>query len=352
MDDDWHPRCLPPAALVAPVRRSEAGDGPTPGVLRGPDWLSVARGWHVPSGTARTPEQRAYEVGVRLPRGALVTGWAALRLAGARYFEGLAQDRRTPLPVPVLLPHGARLRSPQVLVERTRHPLPVAAGSCGVACVPAELALLHELRRAVDARRAGVMVDMALAAGVVDLDRLRAAAATRRRLPAAASYALARACAECRSPKEAEMLQVWEGDLGFPRPLMNREVRDLSGRLLAVVDLLEVDSGTYGEYNGAAHRSRERQRRDEARADALRRVGLEGFVLVAGDSERVWRDRMQSARARAAWLPEDQRPWRPGRFVPPPPLAHPEEAERDAIMLQHYADLEARDGEPSGRSRA
>ena len=76
------------------------------------------------------------------------------------------------------------------------------------------------------------------------------------------------------------MLQVWEADLDLPRPVMNREVLDLAGRVIAVVDLLEVESGTYGEYNGAAHRSRERQRRDEARADELRGVGLEAFVLA------------------------------------------------------------------------
>lgn len=87
------------------------------------------------------------------------------------------------------------------------------------------------------------MVDMAMAAGVVDLGRLREAASAQRRLPAAATYALERACAECRSPKESEMLQVWESDVGFPRPLMNREVRDLTGRLLAVVDLLDVEAG-------------------------------------------------------------------------------------------------------------
>ena len=48
------------------------------------------------------------------------------------------------------------------------------------------------------------------------------------------------------------MLQVWEGQLNLPRPLMNREVLDLSGRVIAVVDLFDVESGTYGEYNGAA----------------------------------------------------------------------------------------------------
>ena len=136
------------------------------------------------------------------------------------------------------------------------------------------------------------------------------------------------------------MLQVWEGELDLPRPLMNHEVRDLSGRVIAVVDLLEVASGTYGEYNGAAHRSRERQRRDEARADALRGVGLEGFVLVAGDSEAVWRTRMLAARGRARWLPPAERLWRLGAFVPAPPLPDEDEAALDAMMLEHYRSLD------------
>ncbi len=136
------------------------------------------------------------------------------------------------------------------------------------------------------------------------------------------------------------MLQVWQAELGFPRPLMNREVLDLSGKVIAVVDLLEDDSGTYGEYNGAPHRSRERQRRDEARAADLRDAGLEGFVLVAGDSERVWKERMRAARGRALWLPQDQRRWRLGQFVPAPPLPDAEEVAVDAIMLEHYRSLE------------
>lgn len=88
VEEAWHPCCPPPTGLVEPVRRgAEDSGGPTPGILRGPAWLQVGRGWHVPAGTPRTPEQRAYEVGVRLRPDGLVTGWAALRLAGARYFE-------------------------------------------------------------------------------------------------------------------------------------------------------------------------------------------------------------------------------------------------------------------------
>ena len=337
---DFHPCCPAPRGLVRPVRIDPDGlTGPRRGTAAGPSWRTSSYGLVVPASVPLTVEQRICEAAARLPEQGMVTGWGALRLAGAAYFDGLPPDGRRPLPVPVLLPHTSRIRGPGLRVERTRGRLPVQVVRHGIPCVPSEAALLHELRRAVSARRAGVMVDMALAAQVVDLGQLREEA-RRLTLPAAASYALARACAECRSPKESEMLQVWETDLGLPRPLMNREVLDLSGRRIAVVDLLEVDSGTYGEYNGAAHRSRERQRRDEARADALRDVGLEGFVLVAGDSERVWQSRMRSARARALWLPAGERRWQPGRFVPAPPLVDPDEAALDAIMLEHHRSFD------------
>lgn len=337
---DFHPRCPPPRGLVRPVRPDPDGvTGPRRGVAAGPRWRRSSRGWVVPADVELSVEQRILEAAVRLPTGAMLTGWAALRLAGAAWFDGFAADGRTPLPVPVLLPHASRIRGPGVRVERTRRSLPSPVTRYGLACVPGEIALLHELRWAPSRRRAGVMVDMALAAGVVDLEVLNADVAAGRRADAT-TYALQRACSECRSPKESEMLQVWEGELDLPRPLMNREVLDLAGRVIAVVDLLEVESGTYGEYNGASHRSRERQRRDEARADQLRGVGLEGFVLVAGDSDRVWHDRMLSARGRALWLPEGQRRWRVGAFVPAPPLPDEDEAALDEFMLEHYRALE------------
>ena len=82
------------------------------------------------------------------------------------------------------------------------------------------------------------------------------------------------------------------------------------------------------------------QRRDEERADALRGVGLEAFVLVAGDSEVVWRQRMLAARGRALWSPPHKRCWQVGAFVPAPPLKDEDEAAMDAIMLEHYRSLE------------
>jgi hypothetical protein len=161
----------------------------------------------VPADVELSVEQRILEAAVRLPTDAMLTGWAALRLAGAAWFDGSAADGRTPVPVPVLLPHASRIRGAGVRVERTRGSLPTPVTRYGLACAPSEVALLHELRWAASRRRAGVMVDMALAAGVVDLEVLRAEAATRRRTDAT-TYALQRACGECRSPKESEVLQV------------------------------------------------------------------------------------------------------------------------------------------------
>lgn len=278
MEDHFHPRCPPPVGLVPPVRVDPTGEtGPTRGQAAGPGWRTSSRGLLVPALVELTVEQRILEAAARLPEGGMVTGWAALRLAGAAFFDGVAADGRTLLPVPVLLPDAARIRSPGVRVERSRRELPPRRLLHDVPCAPALDALLHELVRCADPRRAGVMVDMSLAAGVVDLPGLAELAAARR-LPAAASYAIERACPHCRSPKESEMMQVWESELGFLRPLMNRQILDLDGRCLAVVDQIEVQSGTCGEYNGAAHRSRARHRRDEDEA-ALHTIMVEHYRL-------------------------------------------------------------------------
>ena len=249
----------------------------------------------------------------------MVTGWAALRLAGAAWFDGEDHEGR-PRPVPLLIPHTMRIRVPGIAVTRTRRPLPLVVERHGVPCAPTARALIYELGESRSLLQAGVAVDMALAAGVVELTDLHRVLDECAPPPAAASYALSRATAHCRSPKESELLQVWERLAGFPRPLMNHQVLNERGRVVAVVDLLDVEAGVVGEYNGAAHRSRERMRRDEARASDLRDLGLEVFTLVAGDSQEVWLDRMRAARQRAAWLPEHQRTWRVGQFVPTPPL--------------------------------
>jgi hypothetical protein len=116
---------------------------------------------------------------------------------------------------------------------------------------------------------------------------------------------------------EVWMRLVWELDAGFPRPLCNRPVFDLHGTHIATPDLLDFESGTVGEYDGALHLAGAQRSRDAERENRLRNAGLEPFVAFASDlahPERAVR-RMVDARRRAKWEPESRRRW----TIEPPP---------------------------------
>ena len=113
------------------------------------------------------------------------------------------------------------------------------------------------------------------------------------------------------------MRLVWIIDAGLPPPVCNRPIFDLSGRLLGYPDLLDPLAGVVGEYDGADHLARDRRRSDAEREHLFRDHGLEYFELVRGDLQdtpRVVR-RMHHTRARARFLPPDQRAW---TLEPPP----------------------------------
>ena len=314
--EPWYPCCPPVFGLTPPVRAG-GEDGPTPDMTRGPRWRTSSQGLHVPVDVDLTIEQRIIEAATRLPDRGMVTGWAALRLAGVAYFEGRQRD------VPVLLPHSSRIRAPGLEVSRTRRALPTPEVCYGVPCAPLAAALIHELRLEQDVRELVVMIEMALLARAVTRREVREALESAPRMHTRHFNALEMATGDCRSPPEVRMMLTWRLDAGFPSPLMNREVLDRAGRRLAVVDLLDTESGSYGEYDGEAHRDRARHRRDVERAEALREVGLEGFTVVAGDSVDVQVARMRSARRRALWLPEGSRAWRVGPHVPMSRLTRP-----------------------------
>ena len=66
-------------------------------------------------------------------------------------------------------------------------------------------------------------------------------------------------------------------------PVCNRPVFSLDGTLLGYPDLLDVESGTVGEYDGADHKEGERHRKDVEREERYRDHGLEYFTVVGGD---------------------------------------------------------------------
>lgn len=315
MDDHWQPRVRRVPPLVMPVPVDPTGRaGPTRGEAAGPHWRRTGSNLYVPADVdVNFPEQRALEAfAVSRGRGA-VTGWAALRLWGAAFFDGLGPDGETRLAVSVVQ-GGARFRPTPALhpCRESLDPSSVVARR-GVGCVGPERALLHEICRRGDLREAVVAIDMAAAGQVTSVRRLERYLRTRsgERGVALARRASTLADEHAASPQEVRFRLVWQLDAGWEPPLVNRVLLDLQGRLLGRPDLFDPDRGVVGEFAGADHRHRERHRRDVEREDRFRRAGLE-YVEVVGadlhDRDRVV-GRMEAAARRAG---RTTRGWRMG----------------------------------------
>ena len=269
-----------------------------------------------------------------------MTGWAACRLHGAAFFDGLLPDGRTRLPVP-LVTDGRHLRGdPEAVLVRDR----IDSSEIVVRhCVPTarvERALFDAIR-SQPLREAVVSMDMAAAADLVSVRRMRTFLAARPgwRGVRRAARALDLAVELSRSPNETRMRLVWVLDARLPRPLVNQPVFDLDGRLLGIVDLLDVERGVVGEYDGADHRSARRHSSDVGRGEDLRRVGLEVFRVTGPDLPLTGRvvSRMHAARARAR--PAAERAWTvtPPPWWDAPPTLDAVLDERDVLRSLHHA---------------
>lgn len=335
MDDHWQPTVRRVPRLVGPVPIDPRGiEGPTRGAARGPRWRRTSHHLYVPAHVADdVPEQRILEAfAVSGGRGA-VTGWAALRLLGAAFFDGLAPDGRTRLPVSVLQ-GGARFRATELVhPSREAFAFDEVVLRHGIRCVRPERALVHEVVRRGDLREAVVAVDMALAGEVTSIRRIEAHLTTRagERGVAVTRRALALASEGSASPQESRFRLVWQLDAGWGAPLVNRAVHDLAGRFLGRPDLIDPERGVVGEYAGADHRARARHRKDVRREDLFRRAGLEYVEVVGADlrDRTLVVDRMRAAERRTGLLP---RRWRLG--AAPLPLDDVLD-HREAMIAQH-----------------
>lgn len=147
----------------------------------------------------------------------------------------------------------------------------------GVRCLTAVEALFDEVATARSDRDAVAAVDMAAAAELVSVRMLReyVASVGRRRGIGRVRRALELADEDSRSPTETWMRLIWMLDAGLSRPLCNRAVYDLDGRLLGAPDLLDPVAGVAGEYDGDEHRFAVRRARDAEKDDLYRRLGRE-----------------------------------------------------------------------------
>jgi hypothetical protein len=266
------------------------------------------------------PEQRILEQAMRLVSGGAVTGWAACRMHGAAFFDGLRDGGRTRVPVPLSCGplHQIRRQPGDDLIRDILNPDEIVVVR-GVPCTTPLRATFDAVRYARTVREAVVALDMMAAAGLVTVAQMRDYVGRKQAWTGVqrARDAVSLADDLSRSPQETRLRLVWQLDAGRGRPLVNRPLFDLDGRLLGYPDLLDPEAGVVGEYDGADHRSARQHSDDVDRESGFRDHLLEVVRFTGPDMtvpNRVT-DRIHAAYARARWVPPARRTW---TLTPPP----------------------------------
>ncbi|HWJ65558.1 MAG TPA: hypothetical protein VNT31_02680 [Nocardioides sp.] len=274
--------------IVTPQRVDPCGlTGPTRGQSRGPGWSRVAPALYRPAGTADTVAQRIVDAVAGLPDGSAATGWAALGWIVDRWFDGLAADGSA-LPVPVAVGDRHVRRNPARITvsEDWLFPGDVVVVDGLPITIPVR-SVTYEARVAVgeiDALRA---IEMAAYDDLTSIAELRAYAATLVGRPGKVQLdaALDLASENSWSPMEVVMRRFWQQHRDRPL-LCNQPVFDLEGNHVFTPDLLDVEAGVAGEYNGEVHDTGARRSRDLTREELTRRLGIEVVSMMGGRGER------------------------------------------------------------------
>jgi hypothetical protein len=278
---------------------------------RGKAWRRTSRGLYVPAETPQTAEQRIVEAAAVLPRYGAVSGWAALRWLGGAWFAG--EDPAGPSPVTLaLMDSSIRAQAGIAISEERLNPSQIMIHR-GIRVTLPAYALLFEIRYARWLEHAVVAADMAAYSDLVSRAELGLIVAAS---PGWTGIDQGRRVYDLMdenawSPAEVAMRGVWTGDAGLPRPLANRPVFDLGGRLLGTPDLIDPVAAVCGEYDSELHLDSARRRRDVEREDLFRAVGLEPVAMVTGELSDPWPfvARLRAAYARAERSAASERRW-------------------------------------------
>lgn len=302
------------AAAVRPVGLDPTGlDGPTRGTARGPAWRRTSHGSYVPATVdSSLPEQRVIEAAAVLPEVGGVTGWAALRWAGAPWFDGRTPGG-DPQDVDLATCYDDVRSQPGMRVCQERLPPSELCDHDGVRMTVPVRSLFFAMRRAPDLRSAVIAADMAAYSDLVSVAELWDYALAHpgwTGVPQARKAALL-AVENSWSPRESALRLVWTLDAGLAEPLCNCPVFDLDGRLIGAPDLVDPVSGLIAEYDGAVHLEGMQRARDLRRLDRFRDHGLEPVVVLSsdmGDRELVVR-RLLAGHERAIARTTARRRW-------------------------------------------
>jgi len=313
--------------------------GPTRGLANGPHWRRSSHGLYVPSYVdASVPEQRILEQAARLTGGA-VTGWASCRMHGATFFDGRRSGGREEIPVPLNCGplHQIRRQPGDDLLRDILTPFEICE-ILGAPCTIPTRATFDAMRYSRTVREAVVAFDMMAAAELVSWRRMVEYVGRKQAWTGVqrARDALALADENSRSPQETKLRLMWQLDAGCPRPRSNPPLFDLGGRLLGYPDLIDVDAGVVGEYDGEDHRGPLRHSEDVDREAVFRDHGLEVFRVTGPDMAHPSRivDRIHSAYRRALDASPRRRTW----TLTPPPWWSSERTLDDLLDAQELLD--------------
>lgn len=300
-------------------------------------------------------EQRILEASVLLPAGGAVTGWAALRMRGGSFFDGLATDGRTQRPISLIVGPGQarRERAGVTWLQDGIRPEEWSRIFQVPAACP-ERAVFDEARRAEELAAAVTALDMAFAAELTSMVRVHdyvELQSGRLGVPLVRS-ALLLADERSRSPFESRVRVAWLVDCGLPRPLVNQEIFDKrTGRLLGVADLLDFQAGLVVECDGGEHARAGRRSRDAEKDEAFRSHGIETCRVTGFDEHHPGTivARIRGARRRAQFQPGSQRTW----TIEPPQDWEPPRSLEEILVARDLAREEherwVREGDPDIR---
>jgi hypothetical protein len=256
-------------------------------------------------------QQRIIEAAHHLGRHSAVTGWASLSWQGARWFDGLAPDGTTVLPVELTSIQRAIRGQAGTTVTGECIPPVFRTVVDGLRVIAPVSAVAFAMRYADDVPSAVRVFDMTAHADLVSRDELLEHLELLYHwtgIPQAREAALL-VDENAWSPPEVDVRLVWPLDLGLEQPLTNRPVFDLSGRHIGTPDLLDVSAGLCIQYDGSLHLAGKQRAKDLLRPDDYRRVGLECLELVSAhlrDHSLLVRSILE-ARARALAVPRERR---------------------------------------------
>jgi hypothetical protein len=171
-----------------------------------------------------------------------------------------------------------------------------------------------EIRYARSDREALVILDMAMMDDLVSIEEVATYVATLNGWTGVGRCRLVLVLADENSwsPMETRFRWIWIVVAELPRPLCNRAVFDRDGRHLGTPDLIDVEAGLVGEFEGGLHLEGARRGADLRKEAAYRKVGLEYVVMVSADlasPETTIVPRLLEARQRARFEPESTRLW-------------------------------------------